>query len=163
MNCWCFAIQAQPSCTLQHMPTNNCIHLLFVINKLIWKNVICASDVPCLQEAVIHTQQTQHSEADTKLQGQLHLAQGRVASLEAQLATASEAASQSQLMQSLQLKKLSEQHSSMLTQLKLDHEIQLKAATEHHEVSIQLLRYSLMTCLYVCSCCLHDCAPAISK
>ena len=100
---------------------------------------MCFTDNSSLQEAVIHTQQTQHSEADTKLKGHLQLAQGQIASLEAQLAAASEAASQAQLMQSLQLKNLSEQHSSMLTQLKLDHEMQLKAATEHHEVSIQLL------------------------
>ena len=83
---------------------------------------------------MIHTQQTQHSEADTKLKGQLQLAQGEVASLEAQLAAASEAASQSQLTQSLQLKRFSEQHSSMLTQLKHDHAMQLKAATQHNEV-----------------------------
>ena len=108
---------------------------------------------------MIHTQQTRHSEADTKVKGQLHLAQGQIASLQAQLATASEAASQSQLMQSLQLKKLSEQHSGMLAQLKLDHEMRLKAVTEHHEVSIQLSHYSLMTSLHECSCCLHeDCA-----
>lgn len=100
---------------------------------------------------MIHTQQTQHSEADTKLKGQLQVAQGQVALLEAQLATVSETASQSQLMQSLQLKKLSEQHSSMLTQLKLDHEMQLKASTEHHEVPKQLL-----PSVSRLSCCLHD-------
>lgn len=102
----------------------------------------------------MHTQQTQHSEADTKLKGQLQVARGQVASLEAQLATASEATSQSQLMQSLQLKKLSEQHSSMLTQLKLDHEMQLKAAAEHHEVLVQLLHHSRHG-FHVWSCCLH--------
>ena len=122
---------------------------------------MCASDVSWLQEAVIHTQQTQHNEAGTRLKGQLHLAQGQVASPEAQLAAASEAASQSQLMQSLQLKKLSEQHSSMLTHLKLDHEMQLKAATEHHKVLISMLHCSLMTCFHVCSCRLPGFAPAI--
>ena len=89
-----------------------------------------------LQEATIHTQQTQHTEADTKLKGQLQSAQDHIAQLEVQLATASEAASRTQLAQSLQLKKLSEQHSSMLSQLRCDHEFQLKAATEHHEVQL---------------------------
>ena len=87
-----------------------------------------------LQEAALQAQQTQHSEADTKLKGQLQSAQGHIAQLEGQLATASAAASRTQLAQSLQLKKLSEQHSTMLSQLRLDHEMQLKAATEHHEV-----------------------------
>ena len=103
-----------------------------------------------LQEAALHAQQIQHSEADTKLTGQLQSAQGHIARLESQLATASEAASTSQLTQSLQLKELSEQHSSMLSQLRLDHEMQLKAATEHHEVPAILYQPHVLQKIVYC-------------
>lgn len=93
-----------------------------------------------LQETAIRAQEIQHNEAETKLKGQLQSAQGHIAQLEGQLATASDATSKTQLMQGLQLRKLSDQHSSMLSQLRLDHEMQLKAAAEHHEVPAMLFR-----------------------
>lgn len=102
--------------------------------------VMCVSDLMFggMQEAAIHAQETQHSEAETKMRGQLRSAQGHIAQLESQLAIASDATAKTQLAQSLQLKMLSEQHSTMLSQLRLDHEMQLKAATEHHEVPAML-------------------------
>ena len=91
-----------------------------------------------VQEAEASKQQLQQQGAEVKAQSQLLLAKEKVQRLEAQLATAEEVASKSQLAHSSQLRQLTEQQSVMLSQLRSDHETQLKAAAEHHEVREQL-------------------------
>ena len=79
-------------------------------------------------------QQSAQSDVTTQLRSQLQQSQGHAAQLEVQLAAAIEAASRSQTAHSAQLPQLSEQHASVLRQLRADHEAQLEAATQHHKV-----------------------------
>ena len=87
-----------------------------------------------LQEATLSKQQSAQSDVKTKLHSQLQQSEGRAAQLEFQLAAATEAASRSQTADPAQLQQLSEQHASVLRQVRADHEAQLEAATQHHKV-----------------------------
>ncbi len=105
-----------------------------------------------MQEATWSKQHSAQSDVETKLSSQLQQSQSRAAQLESQLAAATEAASRSQTADSAQLQQLSEQHASVLRQLRADHEAQLEAATQHHKVMHISQAYHHIRRMYICTC-----------